>query len=70
MRQDYQYVNQVTIDQHNRLSRRRGKKLLLTGASGATFASGLWAAGISLLGLLAIVNIVQKKKPAIERRSL
>lgn len=66
MRSDFKYVPTVSISIANGKARRRSKKALLTGAAAATFFSGLWQAGVVLLGLLTVTNIVQKNIP-IER---
>lgn len=64
MRHDFEYVQVITLSEANARSRRRAKKTLITGAMAASLATGLWQAVIAMLVLLAITNLVQKKKPA------
>lgn len=63
MRNDFEYVKTVPINKAVQIARRRSKRTLLTGAMGAVLATGLWQAAVAMFALLAVTNIIQKKKP-------
>lgn len=66
MRNDFRYVPTIPVSIANKKAWRKAKKTMLTGAMAATLACGVWKAAVAMLGLLAITNLVQKKKPVGE----
>ncbi|MGF2943238.1 hypothetical protein [Enterococcus xiangfangensis] len=62
MRNDFEYVQTIPVSVATTKARRRSKRTLITGAMTSVFLTGLWQAGLALLGLLLITNLVQKKK--------
>lgn len=66
MRNDFQYVRTVPVSVANKNASRKSMKTMLTGAMAAAFACGVWQAAIAVFGILAITNLVQKKKPVGE----
>lgn len=63
MRSDFKYVPTIPVAVSNKKAWRKAKKTMLTGAMAATLACGVWMAAVAMFGLLAITNLVQKKKP-------
>lgn len=62
MREDYTYNSTIDRAEAQRRARCKSKRVLVGAASGVSFLCGVWKAGLALLGLLVLVNLVQKTK--------
>lgn len=60
LRQDYEYYIPIATAQMK--SNRKRKRSILTGAIVTAFVLRCWIVGIVLFTLLAIVNLVQKRR--------
>lgn len=62
MRDDYVYDSMIERDEAQRRARRKKKRAIVGTATITTFCAGLWHASLILFGLLAVTNLIQKRR--------
>lgn len=62
MRQDFEFFIPIEIAQHR--AGRKKKRAILTGSMVTAFLFKAWLTGFALLGMIAVLNLVQRKGKA------
>jgi len=62
MRDDFVYDSMIDRSEAQTRARRNKKKAIVGTATITTLCAGLWHASLVLLGLLAITNVIQKRR--------
>lgn len=62
MREDFEYIPTMPIHVAQTKSNRKCKKAILSGATAAMAGAMMWLPAVILLGVLTVVNAVQKRR--------
>ncbi|MGM0341630.1 hypothetical protein [Enterococcus sp. AZ007] len=68
MRNDFEYVPTIPVRVARTMSAHRAEKTLLTGSIITASCFGFWKVAIVLLGVLTVVNVLQKRKKRLTSR--
>lgn len=68
MRNDFEYIPTIPVQIANKKSVQRAEKTMITGAMVTAICLGFLKTALALLGVLTIVNIMQKRKKRLTSR--